>query len=221
MRGTCPNVYHSDWALLYFGADESLLCFSPPTRSILGRGLCEKWKPPDQIPSLQGVSVYVRYTVMQRVQHRVEQLAGGCNSSLQTSLRSLPVERCKTDNSCVLLWGFLQLCGIEWVVNSQPTAKCCISHLGNVVFSDWTSALNWFCTFISTRITVMNGSSDLISEPRGLTWPSWLCRGFIKTRLGEDGRRPEGSASNFPSWLNWHVHYCDATDTKHPLLHWA
>lgn len=200
----------------------SLLCSSPPfplTLSVLGRRLCEKWKPADQIPRLQGVSMYVSYTYrMQPVQHGAEPLSGSCNSSMQTTLSSLPVERCKTDNFCVLPEGFLQLCGIEWVVNSQPTAKCCISHLANAVFQAGRLPSIDSVFFISTRSTFMNESSEIINEPRGLTWPSWLHHEFIKTRLGEEGRRPEGSASNFPSWLNWRVHSCDATDTKHPLL---
>lgn len=94
------EMYLYKWATLRL---KIALFWSRWIINVLGRRLCEKWKPPDQIPSLQGVSMYVRYTVMQRVQHRVEQLSGGCNSSLRTSLRSLPVERCKTDNICVLL----------------------------------------------------------------------------------------------------------------------
>lgn len=106
---------------------------------------------------------------MQCVQYGAEPLSASCNSSMQTSLSSLPVERCKTDNFCVLPGGFLQLCGIEWVVNSQPTAKCCISHLAGAVFQAGRLPSIDSVFFISTRSTFMNGSSEIISEPRGLT----------------------------------------------------
>lgn len=199
------------------------MLFAPISLNIINSWSKIVWKVEACRPNSQSAGCFhvCKLYSMQRVQHGAEPLSASCNSPMQTSLSSLPVERCKTDNFCVLPGGFLQLCGIEWVVNSQPTAKCCISHLAGAVFQAGRLPSIDSVFFISTRSTFMNESSEIISEPRGLTWPSWLHREFIKTRLGEEGRRPEGSESNFPSWLNWHVHYCDATDTKHPLLHRA